>query len=160
MRSSRSGRAMRMLWVMEMALLMLAVTGGVWLRFLGDNVGRDAYIQTAPLRSFVVALVMATAMAAFGLPGARAPEPHRLPAAPAAVLRLRRDRAARAVLRGATDLYRPRCAGAFADDRVPRHLPAAHGFVPPVRRRGLRSEERRVGKECVSTCRSRWSPYH
>src|SRR3546814_2621146 len=24
----------------------------------------------------------------------------------------------------------------------------------------LRSEERRVGKECVSTCRSRWSPQH
>src|SRR3546814_19189780 len=24
----------------------------------------------------------------------------------------------------------------------------------------LRSEERRVGTECVSTCRSRWSPYH
>src|SRR3546814_18288062 len=28
--------------------------------------------------------------------------------------------------------------------------------VPLMRR----SEERRVGKECVSTCRSRWSPYH
>src|SRR3546814_6651972 len=28
------------------------------------------------------------------------------------------------------------------------------------RGRGGRSEERRVGKECVSTCRSRWSPYH
>src|SRR3546814_15211516 len=28
-----------------------------------------------------------------------------------------------------------------------------------VRQAG-RSEERRVGKECVSTCRSRWSPYH
>src|SRR3546814_2006202 len=28
--------------------------------------------------------------------------------------------------------------------------------VPHARR----SEERRVGKECVSTCRSRWSPYH
>src|SRR3546814_12340855 len=27
-------------------------------------------------------------------------------------------------------------------------------------RRADRSEERRVGKECVSTCRSRWSPYH
>src|SRR3546814_6090490 len=27
-------------------------------------------------------------------------------------------------------------------------------------RRMLRSDERRVGKECVSTCRSRWSPYH
>src|SRR3546814_17712265 len=26
--------------------------------------------------------------------------------------------------------------------------------------RHIRSEERRVGKECVSTCRSRWSPYH
>src|SRR3546814_15883988 len=25
--------------------------------------------------------------------------------------------------------------------------------------KSLRSEERRVGKECVSTCRSRWSPY-
>src|SRR3546814_19502497 len=25
---------------------------------------------------------------------------------------------------------------------------------------GIRSEERRVGKECVSTCRSRWSPSH
>src|SRR3546814_6816884 len=35
-----------------------------------------------------------------------------------------------------------------------RELP---GFVAG---RGLRSEERRVGKECVSTCRSRWSPYH
>src|SRR3546814_15076853 len=29
--------------------------------------------------------------------------------------------------------------------------------VGPLR---TRSEERRVGKECVSTCRSRWSPYH
>src|SRR3546814_12333539 len=30
-----------------------------------------------------------------------------------------------------------------------------------ARARGeFRSEERRVGKECVSTCRSRWSPYH
>src|SRR3546814_1091489 len=31
--------------------------------------------------------------------------------------------------------------------------------IPRTRDRG-RSEERRVGKECVSTCRSRWSPYH
>src|SRR3546814_6331217 len=29
--------------------------------------------------------------------------------------------------------------------------------LPPMPER---SEERRVGKECVSTCRSRWSPYH
>src|SRR3546814_9655763 len=31
------------------------------------------------------------------------------------------------------------------------------GSIRPARHR---SEERRVGKECVSTCRSRWSPYH
>ena len=31
-------------------------------------------------------------------------------------------------------------------------------FVGP--RAGERSEERRVGKECSLTCRSRWSPYH
>src|SRR3546814_4212616 len=30
----------------------------------------------------------------------------------------------------------------------------------PLDRLPKRSEERRVGKECVSTCRSRWSPYH
>src|SRR3546814_19501478 len=30
-------------------------------------------------------------------------------------------------------------------------------FIPDF---DSRSEERRVGKECVSTCRSRWSPYH
>src|SRR3546814_20381808 len=28
------------------------------------------------------------------------------------------------------------------------------------RQKKSRSDERRVGKECVSTCRSRWSPYH
>src|SRR3546814_20353107 len=32
--------------------------------------------------------------------------------------------------------------------------------TPPSAALGMRSEERRVGKECVSTCRSRWSPYH
>src|SRR3546814_13334204 len=34
----------------------------------------------------------------------------------------------------------------------------AHGTVETPA--FMRSEERRVGKECVSTCRSRWSPYH
>src|SRR3546814_11299107 len=35
------------------------------------------------------------------------------------------------------------------------------GYANPIERMGQgRSEERRVGKECVSTCRSRWSPYH
>src|SRR3546814_12886921 len=34
------------------------------------------------------------------------------------------------------------------------------GVAPPLVNLGGRSEERRVGKECVSTCRSRWSPSH
>src|SRR3546814_15247812 len=33
-------------------------------------------------------------------------------------------------------------------------------FKPRFSSIGSRSEERRVGQECVSTCRSRWSPYH
>src|SRR3546814_21187949 len=39
------------------------------------------------------------------------------------------------------------------------HVPAAGRAQPPVFPRE-RSEERRVGKACVSTCRSRWSTYH
>ena len=31
---------------------------------------------------------------------------------------------------------------------------------PMTALRALRSEERRVGKECSEPCRSRWSPYH
>src|SRR3546814_987948 len=49
-------------------------------------------------------------------------------------------------------------AAAGADGRPDRGTPWPH-----ARRGGgdlRRSEERRVGKECVSTCRSRWSPYH
>src|SRR3546814_16934894 len=34
------------------------------------------------------------------------------------------------------------------------------GEVEAAVREAVRSEERRVGKECVSTCRSRWSPSH
>src|SRR3546814_15090272 len=37
--------------------------------------------------------------------------------------------------------------------RLDHHI---HTYSKPL----LRSEERRVGKECVSTCRSRWSPDH
>src|SRR3546814_20499709 len=41
---------------------------------------------------------------------------------------------------------------------VPRDLPI--DISSGNGRLVVRSEERRVGKECVSTCRSRWSPYH
>src|SRR3546814_12274335 len=42
-------------------------------------------------------------------------------------------------------------------------LPCLGGYLEAVataKRIFARSEERRVGKECVSTCSSRWSPYH
>src|SRR3546814_4403396 len=39
-------------------------------------------------------------------------------------------------------------------------FPCVAGDNAGRRHRSGRSEERRVGKECVSTCRSRWSPYH
>src|SRR3546814_14237628 len=39
------------------------------------------------------------------------------------------------------------------------HMPATERQLQLLRL-PMRSEERRVGKECVSTCRSRWSPYH
>src|SRR3546814_13504556 len=37
--------------------------------------------------------------------------------------------------------------------------PAVESLIDPPGQH-VRSEERRVGKECVSTCRSRWSPDH
>src|SRR3546814_3461575 len=45
-------------------------------------------------------------------------------------------------------------------ERIPDCLTSS--APSPIRRNEPwpRSEERRVGKECVSTCRSRWSPYH
>src|SRR3546814_15076039 len=39
-------------------------------------------------------------------------------------------------------------------------IAAEHGHREPGPTSPGRSEERRVGKECVSPCRSRWSPYH
>src|SRR3546814_5944892 len=48
------------------------------------------------------------------------------------------------------------------DHPLTRHLSVAYwkGGDEEVEQYLYRSEERRVGKECVSTCRSRWSPYH
>src|SRR3546814_2016598 len=53
-------------------------------------------------------------------------------------------------------LARPRLAVAAHEGELEACTGVAVGAVRVVER----SEERRVGKECVSTCRSRWSPYH
>src|SRR3546814_12336825 len=47
----------------------------------------------------------------------------------------------------------------LATDMVP-HARWLDSLACLASRCSYRSEERRVGKECVSTCRSRWSPYH
>ena len=47
-----------------------------------------------------------------------------------------------------------------AFDPPPRVKSAVVRMIPRKSFEMIRSEERRVGKECVSTCRSRWSPYH
>src|SRR3546814_12726904 len=49
--------------------------------------------------------------------------------------------------------------GTIGTSQVARAKPDGYSFL--LMHIGFsRSEERRVGKECVSTCRSRWSPYH
>src|SRR3546814_16547824 len=69
---------------------------------------------------------------------------------PGAALELRRDPAAWGAGRNADAIIL-----AQEDQRHRRSLERG-----PARGVERRSEERRVGKECVSTCRSRWSPYH
>src|SRR3546814_5518639 len=49
---------------------------------------------------------------------------------------------------------------AYADEFADRYSVQANGQKRNIIFEQPRSEERRVGKECVSTCRSRWSPYH
>src|SRR3546814_18557263 len=48
-------------------------------------------------------------------------------------------------------------AAVFGDEKEAKA--AAKYFSKRARKAGQRSEESRVGKECVSKCRSRWSPY-
>src|SRR3546814_11775260 len=78
-----------------------------------------------------------------------------------------------------TALDMPPSAPRLRGGRLSGHLPPASGgrasrftratkkapqcgasSSPAMATAYFRSEERRVGKECVSTCRSRWSPYH
>src|SRR3546814_20090387 len=66
-------------------------------------------------------------------------------------------------------LHKPFCGHHLIDNRHPsplvRSLSGQLMFPPHLlgsnhSAQSARSEERRVGKECVSTCGSRWSPYH
>src|SRR3546814_15982982 len=52
------------------------------------------------------------------------------------------------------------CATRVTATSSARSIRARHAAIRTRSSAPMRSEERRVGKECVSTCRSRWSPYH
>ena len=61
--------------------------------------------------------------------------------------------------------HRPASAPEIAEmtrriDAIGNRVAIGAGDIRSARRCSVRSEERRVGKECVSLCRSRWSPYH
>src|SRR3546814_14591123 len=53
--------------------------------------------------------------------------------------------------------------GRYGHRTLPKRSTRGSNTSDRIRRSNVqrqRSEERRVGQECVSTCRSRWSPYH
>src|SRR3546814_14771214 len=77
-----------------------------------------------------------------------------------AVLRVPKDRHFRLDLNEMATI--PVCADGnqFRRSGLERHLTAGFSAYSTPECDGPRSEERRVGKECVSTCRSRWAPYH
>src|SRR3546814_15516049 len=56
------------------------------------------------------------------------------------------------------ELKLPGQANRFYEEAIASHLRVGIETCELLRQE--RSEARRVGKACVSTCRSRWSPYH
>ena len=64
---SRKSRAVFNLWLVELALICIAVTIAAWLRFYGDPDTHLAFAKDAPLRTALVAICTTGAMAAFGL---------------------------------------------------------------------------------------------
>src|SRR3546814_9772263 len=65
-----------------------------------------------------------------------------------------------------SEVWRIRSEGSGLEYQImvawPDYPPPENGYrvIYVLDANAMRSEERRVGKECVSTCRSRWSPYH
>lgn len=65
--AGRANRTVRLLWLLELVVILLAVSLAVWLRFLDDPASRGLFAETAPLRSLLVGVFVTGAMAAFGL---------------------------------------------------------------------------------------------
>lgn len=65
--ASQKSRAIRFLWLLEVVIIVLAVLGSAWLRFLNDQETHLEFVEHAPARALLVALSLTGAMAAFGL---------------------------------------------------------------------------------------------
>src|SRR3546814_19232242 len=78
------------------------------------------------------------------------------------VLTMRSGFAGRVVILAEDGMVDGDCRIEWADGGVERSAARLSTEIEAAVIRALsdRSDERRVGKECVSTCRSRWSPYH
>lgn len=66
-RSSRKNLAIRVLWVLEFALLMASVMAAAWLRFHGNEQDHLVFASQAPPRATLIAFCVTAAMTAFGL---------------------------------------------------------------------------------------------
>lgn len=66
-KASLKNRALLLLWLLELMLVMAAVAGAAWLRFMNDAEGHELFSENLALRAFLVAMFMTTAMAALGL---------------------------------------------------------------------------------------------
>ena len=65
--ASQKSRAIRFLWLLEVVIIVVAVLGSAWLRFLNDQETHLEFVEHAPTRALLVALSLTGAMAAFGL---------------------------------------------------------------------------------------------
>jgi sugar transferase (PEP-CTERM system associated) len=65
--ASHKSRAIRFLWLLEVVIIVVAVLGSAWLRFLNDQETHLEFVEHAPARALLVALSLTGAMAAFGL---------------------------------------------------------------------------------------------
>ena len=65
--ASRKDRAIRALWLSELALILLSVLAAAWIRFINDPVNHQTFAEHAFIRGLIVAVFITGAMAAFGL---------------------------------------------------------------------------------------------
>ncbi|UTA53632.1 TIGR03013 family PEP-CTERM/XrtA system glycosyltransferase [Lysobacter soli] len=66
-KASLKNRALLLLWLLEVLLVMAAVMGAAWLRFMNDPEGHEIFSENLTVRALLVAAFVTTAMAALGL---------------------------------------------------------------------------------------------